>query len=374
MQAGEPKLERKQWPWWVLAAVLLVGAAALVASFLVPGGGDGGLLQVNGRIEGDLIAIAPRASGRVTELLVREGDEVSAGQLLARIEQAAVDAQLTEAQAAQRALEAQAAAQAGALDLLRAETPIQLASARAGVQAAQADLRRAQAASAQEARDLDRVRGLAAQGFVGPQAVEKSELAQRAALEQEAAARGALARALEATRDAELGPQRISSRAAEAAATRAQAEAAAARVDQARSQVADLSVFAPTPGRVSARYVNQGEVVAAGTPLFGLTDLKRVYLKAYVPEPTLGRIRLGQPAQIWVDAFANQPFDAKLGYIASRAEFTPKEVQTRDERTKLVYEVRLYPLADPGGKLLPGQPADAMIRYADEAAWRQPRH
>ena len=97
--------------------------------------------------------------------------------------------------------------------------------------------------------------------------------------------------------------------------------------------------------------------VAAGTPLFGLTDLTRVYLKAYLPEPMLGLVRLGQPAQIWVDAFADRPFDARLGYIASRAEFTPKEVQTRDERTKLVFEVRLYPTADAGGQLLPGQPA-----------------
>jgi HlyD family secretion protein len=115
-------------------------------------------------------------------------------------------------------------------------------------------------------------------------------------------------------------------------------------------------------------------VVAAGTPLFGLTDLTQVYLKAYVPEPMLGRIRLGQPAQIWVDAFADRPFEARLAYIASRAEFTPKEVQTRDERTKLVFEVRLVPRTDPAGKLLPGQPADAMIRYADEAAWRKPGH
>ncbi len=374
MDERETGAGRRRWPWWLLALLLLVVAAAAAGWFLLLGGGDAGLLQVNGRIEGDLIAVAPKASGRVIELLVREGDEVRAGQLLARVEQASVDAQLTEAQAAQRALEASAAAQSATLALLRAETPIQLASARAGVQAAQADLRRAQAASAQEARDLERVRGLAAQGFVGPQAAEKSELALHAAQEQEAAARGALARADEAARDAQLGPQRIDARIAEAAATKAQAEAAAARVEQARSQVADLSVFAPTAGRISARYVNAGEVVAAGTPLFGLTDLTRVYLKAYVPEPTLGRIRLGQPAQIWVDAFADRPFDARLGYIASRAEFTPKEVQTRDERTKLVYEVRLYPVADPGGKLLPGQPADAMVRYADEAAWRPPRH
>jgi HlyD family secretion protein len=99
-----------------------------------------------------------------------------------------------------------------------------------------------------------------------------------------------------------------------------------------------------------------------------------VYLKAYLPEPMIGRARLGQPAQIWADAFPNTPFEARVGYIASRAEFTPKEVQTRDERTKLVYEVRLYPTADPAGKLLPGQPADGMIRIEEQTAWQPPTH
>jgi HlyD family secretion protein len=87
----------------------------------------------------------------------------------------------------------------------------------------------------------------------------------------------------------------------------------------------------------------------------------------------IGRVRLGQSAQIWTDAFPDTPFAATVGYIASRAEFTPKEVQTREERTKLVYEVRLYPTADPAGKLLPGQPADGMIRYLDDTPWQPPR-
>lgn len=353
--------------------MLSLAAAALMVNLFERDKGEDGLLQVSGRIEGDLITIAPKISGRVVELLAREGDEVRAGQLLARLEQASVAAQLAEAQAAQRAYEAQAEAQARSLDLLRAETPIQLATARASVRAAQADLRRAEAQSAQEERDLERARELSSQGFVGPQVVERSELALRVARDQEAAARAGLSRAQQAARDAELAPQRIRARSAETAATRAQAQAAAARADQARSQVDDLRVSAPTSGRIAARYVNVGEVVAAGTPLFGLTDLARVYLKAYVPEPMLGRIRLDQPAQIWVDAFT-EPFDARLSYIASRAEFTPKEVQTRDERTKLVFEVRLVPNTDPLGKLLPGQPADAMIRHADGASWHKPRH
>lgn len=357
----------------VVGLVLLLGAGLALWQLQSGAGAGNGLLQVNGRIEGDLIAVGPKAAGRVAELLVREGDEVRQGQLLARLDDVATNARLAEARSTMMSLTAQSSAQQSALDLLRAETSIQFASALAGVESAQAEARRAEASALQEARDLDRIRRLAAQGFVGSQAVEKSELALRITQEQETAARAALERAQQALHGAELGPQRIRSRAAEVEAIRAQAKAAAARAEEAASQVADLKVSAPVAGRIANRYVNTGEVVAAGTPLFGLTDLSGVYLKAYLPEPMIGRVRLGQPAQIWTDAFPTSPFEARVGYIASRAEFTPKEVQTRDERTKLVYEARLYPTSDPGGKLLPGQPADGMIRFEDDAPWQRPK-
>lgn len=357
-----------------LVLVLLLGAALVLWRSQSDATASTELLQVNGRIEGDLIVIGPKASGRVTQLLAREGDEVKQGQLLARLDDAASEARLVQARATVLAMYAQADAQQSALDLLRSETGVQIESARVGQEGAQAEAQRVQAAAEQELRDLDRVRRLFAQGFVGLQAVEKSELATRSSQDQQTVAQAGLKRAQQVLRDAELAPQRIRSREAEVQSVRAQARAAEARAQEAASLVADLGVSAPITGRISNRYVNPGEVVAAGTPLFGITDLSRVYLKAYLPEPLLGRARLGQAAQIWVDAFPNTPFEARVGYIASRAEFTPKEVQTRDERTKLVYELRLYPSADPAGKLLPGQPADGMVRIEDAAPWLPPKH
>ena len=371
--ATPPPRTRRILVWGALGAVALAvaaGAWAWWADRATPSG----LLQINGRIEGDQIAVAPKAAGRIAELLVREGDEVKAGQLLARLTDEAVDARQAQALAGAAAQRAQALALETSAALLQSETAVQLASAQAGLAAARADLGRTQAAALQEERDLERMRDLAARGFVGPQAVERSELTLRSSREQQAAAQAAVARAEQALRDAELGPQRVRARLAEASSMRAQATAAEARVREAATQIADLTVSAPLTARVSNRYANAGEVIAAGTPIFGLTDLANVYLKGYVPEPMIGRIRLGQAAQIWTDAWPEAPFEARVGYIAARAQFTPKEVQTRDERTKLVYEVRLYPLADPAGKLLPGQPADGMIRHEETAAWQRPRH
>ncbi len=371
--AAPPPRTRRILVWGALVAVALAvaaGAWAWWADRATPSG----LLQINGRIEGDQIAVAPKAAGRIAELLVREGDEVMAGQLLARLTDEAVDARQAQALAGAAAQRAQALALETSAALLQSETAVQLATAQAGLAAARAELGRAQAAAMHEERDLERARDLAARGFVGPQSVERSELTLRSAREQQAAAHAALARAEQALRDAQLGPQRLRARLAEAASMQAQATAAEARVREAATQIADLLVIAPLAARVSSRYANVGEVIGVGTPIFGLTDLANVYLKGYVPEPLIGRVRLGQAAQIWIDAWPDTPFEARVGYIASRAQFTPKEVQTRDERTTLVYEVRLYPLADPGGKLLPGQPADGMIRHEEAAAWQRPRH
>lgn len=371
---AEPVPRKRRILLWVGLPSVAIAVAAGVWIWWTGQATPPGLLQLNGRIEGDQIMAAPKAAGRIVRMLAREGDEVKVGQLLAILADEAVDARQAQAQAGAAAQRAQALALDTSADLLRSETAVQQATARAGLAAARADLGRAQAATLQEERDLERTRDLAAKGFLGVQTVERGELALRSAREQQAAAQAALARAEQTLRDAELGPQRVRARLAEAAATRAQAAVAEARVREAASQSADLTVSAPLTARVSNRYANVGEVVAAGTPILGLTDLANVYLKGYVPEPMIGRIRLGQAAQIWTDAWPEAPFEARVGYIAARAQFTPKEVQTRDERTKLVYEVRLYPLADPAGKLLPGQPADGMIRYDEAAAWQRPRH
>jgi HlyD family secretion protein len=119
--------------------------------------------------------------------------------------------------------------------------------------------------------------------------------------------------------------------------------------------------------------VDVGEVVAAGAPLLELVDLDRLYLKVYVPEVQIGKLRLDLPARIYTDAFPDQPFDATLRYIASKAEFTPKEVQTQDERVKLIYAVKLYLKENPDHRLTPGLPADAIIRWKDDVDWAKPR-
>ena len=144
-------------------------------------------------------------------------------------------------------------------------------------------------------------------------------------------------------------------------------------MNETESILADLTIRASADGTITTRMVDVGEVVATGTPLFEIVDLDRLYLKVYVPEVQIGKVRLGLPARIYTDAFPDQPFDATVRYIASKAEFTPKEVQTPDERVKLIYAVKLYLATNPDHKLTPGLPADAIIRWKDDVAWAKPR-
>jgi HlyD family secretion protein len=153
-------------------------------------------------------------------------------------------------------------------------------------------------------------------------------------------------------------------------ARRKQAEAV---LSESQSVLDDFKIAAPSSGMITTRLADAGEVVAAGSPLFDIVDLDRLYLKVYVPEIFIGKLRLGLPARIYIDAFADRYFDATVKYIASNAQFTPKEVQTPDERVKLVYAVKLYLKNNPDHRLSPGLPADAIIQWKEGTPWAGPQ-
>jgi HlyD family secretion protein len=144
---------------------------------------------------------------------------------------------------------------------------------------------------------------------------------------------------------------------------------AQAQLNEQRSYVADFTVRSPIDGRVLTRTVERGERVSEGTPLFTLVDPDRLYVKIYVPEPSIGKIALGQEARVYVDAFPGRPFAARVSRVSQEAEFTPKNVETREERVKLVFAVEVALAENPDGVLKPGMPADAVVRWQPDAPW-----
>lgn len=301
---------------------------------------DPTLIVAAGHVEATEVHVATKVPGRLAALHVREGDVVTAGQELARID--TVDLELARRQARAELGQAQA------------ELRLRLAGARAeDVAEVEAQARSAEADLDAARRDLERMQALLDKGSGTAKARD------------DARTRHDVARArLDALRQA---LQRLSAgfRAEEKDAARARVAALEARVGQIEQQLQDAVITSPRAGVVSEKVAEAGELLPAGAPVAVVTDLQDAWLRVYVGEPDLARIRLGQPAEVVTDD--GQTRAGRIIYVASKAEFTPRNVQTRDERVKLVYEVKVG-LDNADGLFKPGMPAEARLRAAPPAA------
>jgi HlyD family secretion protein len=332
-----------------------------------------GLIQANGRIEGDHVTVSSKFPGRIQELLVREGNTVTKGQVMIRLDDVQTRAKVDQARHAWDVTEAQVQSAHTSLAVLNLEVPLAIESAQSRVDEARAVLEKAKAVEEEARVDERRIRSLLPEQAVAQQHYDQAFARWNVAKSEVQVARSTVVKTTKDLAQTELGWQRIRAKEAEVAALESQRDQLEAALNEAESVLADLTIQAPTNGTITARMVDLGEVVIAGAPLLELVDLERLYLQVYVPEHQIGKVRLDLPARIYTDAFPDQPFEATIRYIASKAEFTPKEVQTPDERVKLIYAVRLYLTENPDHRLTPGLPADAIIRWKDSVAWAKPR-
>lgn len=352
--------------------VLLLGLAAWWMWWREPPFPEG-LVQANGRIEGDHYTVSGKWPGKVVELLVREGDWVDQGQIMVKLDDVQTTAKLNQAKSAVEVMQAQLKSAQTSLSVFKKNVPLKIATAKAGVNHANAELSASQATEQQTLKDAERFQALLLNETVEKRRSEQADLSWKVAQAQQRTAQAARTQAEKLQAEAELGWDQINAKASEVESIAAQLAQAQAAQAEAQSIINDLVIQAPASGMITTRIVDNGEIVAAGSPLFDIVDLDKLYLKVYVPEKEIGKIHLGLPAQIYTDAYPDKPFAAVLRYIASQAEFTPKEVQTPDERVKLVYAVKLYLQDNPEHKLTPGLPADAVIRWQEESPWAKPR-
>lgn len=365
--------DRKDLALVVLAIVVAGGTYLALDRWVLNNSLPEGLIQANGRIEGDHVTVSSKFPGRIRELLVREGAAVTQGQVLIRLDDSQTAARVRQAKHAAEALEAQAEAAHTQLAVLNLDVPLSIEAADAQVARAKALWDKAIAVEKEAKSDAERFRQLAEKDQASIQQRDQAQMRRDVAINEVAAALSGLTQAKKQLAQAELGWNRIKAKEEEVAALERQRDQAYAAFDEAESILKDLIITAPTSGTVTTRMVDGGEVVAAGAPLLELVDLDHLYLKVYVPEVQIGKVRLDLPARIYTDAFPEQPFDATVRYIASKAEFTPKEVQTPDERVKLIYPVKLYLSDNPDHRLTPGLPADAIIRWKDDVVWAKPK-
>lgn len=350
----------------VLVSVLLLPR---LVSWLRPPA-DIGLVLASGRIEGRITTLTPKTSAWVVTLHADEGQAVRQGQLLATLDDQAQRERVRAVEEQVRALDQRLVAANSQLGMTERQVTLQIEQTTAAQREAEARLRRARSSLAQAERDAQRAAVLVAKELVAPQEGEHARLTADMAAQSVKEAEEALESSGKQVALARLGLEQIAILRAERDALGRQRGQAQAQLAEQQSHVADFSVKSPIDGRVLTRTVERGERVEPGTPLFTLVDLDRLYVKIYVPEPHIGKVALGQEARVYVDAYPGRAFPARVSRVSQEAEFTPKNVETREERVKLVFAVEVALAENPGGVLKPGMPADATVRWRPDAPWR----
>ncbi|HEU5161652.1 MAG TPA: HlyD family efflux transporter periplasmic adaptor subunit, partial [Thermoanaerobaculia bacterium] len=302
----------------------------------------GDALIVSGTVEATQARLAFESGGRIVQIAAREGERVSAGQALASIDAAELDAKRRQAAAGVAAASIQVS------ELERGFRQEEIAQGAAAVTAAAEKYEDA-------TRDLQRTRALREGGAVSPEALQKAETA--------AAVAGAqLRQAREQHELLQRGPrpERID-------AARAQLEQARAAEQAAAATLVDTVIRAPHAGVVTVRHREPNEIVSPGQPVLTVMNPDDRWVRIYVPENRVGAVHLGDPAVIRADTFPGKEYRGRVVFISPEAEFTPKNVQTTEERVRLVYAVKVQIEGDGAMELKPGMPADVELQPRADA-------
>jgi HlyD family secretion protein len=308
----------------VLVAAVVLGGGYLVWRTLSANEVPAGFAKANGRIEAERVDVATKLAGRLEQVLVKEGDTVVAGQVLARMDTAELEAQLADAKATVRQTERQLD-QAIAL-LAQRKSELTLAG-----------------------QELERAEKLTAKGYTSQQVAEQR-------------------RSEKVTAEAA-----VNSATAQIDLAKANIESATAKVARIQTYIDDSVLTAPRSGRVQYRLALPGEVLAAGGKVLTLLDVTDVYMTVFLPTSEAGRLPIGAEARIIFDAAPQYVVPASVSFVATEAQFTPKYVETKTEREKLMFRVKVQLPPDILEKYVQwvktGVPGVAYIRLSPEAKW-----
>ena len=383
---------RRKWISWLIWLVVLHVPIAvggyLVYRFYFAAPAAPKVVALSGRIEGDDSAVAPKVTGRILEIRFREGDSVKAGEVIAMLDDPQVHAREQQARDQAMATEAQVSSaqqQIAVLNDQLKQTELQTnqatLDAEGRVNQAEAELSHAEAQLTQQEASLklalfdrDAYTKLATDGAVserqGKSAQTTAETQQAlvaAARRQVESAQAALNvakanlanPAIRFAQQAQIRKQ-IAQQQATIASSRADANRARSQLNEAQENIHDLTVVAPFDGTIATRTAEPGEVIQAGTAIVTLIDLSKVYLRGFIPEGEIGRVRVGQRARVFLDSDPKKPLEAVVSRIDPQATFTPENTYFRNERVKQVVGVKLL-LKSGIGYAKPGMPAEGEI-------------
>jgi len=323
----------------VVVIVLMLVVIAIAFFMLRSSRTMDGNVRVSGNVEITSVEASFKIPGRVMERLVDEGVLVKAGQLIARL-----DSTDLAKEVALRQADVQSA------NAVLAE--LEAGSRKEEIGQAEATLARAEAEAARAGTDYNRMKNLYDKEVVAKRDLDNARAATDAATANVRLAREGLTLSRKGPRKERIDQGRAKVKEAEAA------------LAIAKERLSYATLAAPSAGMVMAKHVEPGEQVAPGTPVVTIGDLENTWVRAYINETDLGRVKLGQEVKVTTDTYPGKSYAGKISFIASEAEFTPKNVQTQKERVKLVYRIKIT-IPNPNMELKPGMPADGVIVTGD---------
>lgn len=292
-------------------------------------------IVVSGNVEVTQVDVGFTLSGRIQAMWVEEGERVQKGALLAQLENAELESIVEQNRAMLQEAEVRLA------DLKTGARSQEIEEARANVNAIEAELSKAK-------KDFERANALYKENLVPASQLDAARSAYNAAKARHQ-------QALESLSLVKAGPTKDAIKASEF-----QVKQAEAALKASEERLKNTLITAPISGIILEKNAEIGEIIAQGTPVYTIGDLANPWIKVYIKEDKLGLVSLGQETEVSIDSFPNKTYRGKVTHIASEAEFTPKNVQTQEERVKLVFEVKVS-VENRNGELKPGMPADVKI-------------
>jgi HlyD family secretion protein len=353
---SEPKkiITNQRKKWLIIAVVALILGGLGIAAWQIFGKDDKnkGLVSGNGRIEAVEIDVAARTPGRVKDILVREGELVSAGQVVALMDIEVLEAEHRQAEAQLK--QAQSGVETARSQLVQRESEKTAMQAVVGQREAELGVARKRAFRSQT---------LAAEAATSQQEADDDSARVHSAVAAVSAARAQLAASAAAIVTARAG----------IAGAQSAVEAMRATIERIQADIKDSSLTSPREGRVQYRVAQPGEVVGAGGRVLSLVDLSDVYMTFFLPTEVVGRVALGTEVRLVLDAAPQYVIPAQVSFVADVAQFTPKTVETASERQKLMFRVRAQIPPDLLRKHISqvktGLPGMAYIRLDSKVEW-----
>jgi membrane fusion protein YbhG len=317
----------------MIVAIGVLGSIAAVRYF--EHRSNGNRILASGTIEATEVEIAPKVTGRIEQITADEGDRVEKDQLLVSLDRRELEAQVRAAQAQRLA------AQANLQNLEAGSREQEIKKAEAALEEAQANTEKTRA-------DWDRLDRLHKDKVASDQEWERAKTANDVAIAKQREAKE------------HLDLMKAGTRRQVIEAARREAERAQATLELVQAQLDQTRLTAPLPATVLLKNREVGEMATVGSPVLTLGDLDHLWVTIYIKETDLGRVKLGQEGRVSVDSFPGKEYSGEVTHISDKAEFTPKTIQTKEERVKLVFAVKVA-IQNADGELKPGMPADVEL-------------